>query len=216
VDRNTLVDHNPLVVELPSDEANMSKPNPKTRVVFGAAAVATWMVLSSVKSSAIPNPTRALISGSVILAWIAFGLFCLCRRYGRPGVVPVVLLVAGVAAWFSYECFADLSKQRQVAELKELGEVRVITTGEIWTGDIYYLYFESDISEPQVLKILRSPGLEKLDRIVFKQTPITDATLQQLAEMPSLEDVYVEQADVTNAGVEKLRVSLPNCRIEIR
>jgi hypothetical protein len=194
----------------------MSKPNPKTRVLFGGAVVATWVVLSFVKSSAILNPTRSLISGSVILPWVALALFYFCRRFGRPAVVSVVLLVAVLATWTTYEYFADVPKRQWVAEIKRLGEVSVYTTGRIWTGDIEYLFFESDITEPQVLQILQSSGLAKLDRVVFKHTPITDATLDRLAQMPSLTYVYVEGAQTTIPGAMKLRDSLPTCRIELR
>jgi len=198
----------------------MAETNPKARVLFGGIAVASVTILLLARAGAIPLPARAFIAGGVLLGWTVFAVVRFCRRFGRVGVVAVVLLVSGLAAWLGSTYYGDLPKQRQVAAIRALGPVKVTTSGSrkgsVWTGDIQYLHFDSDISEPQVLAILHSPGLEKLKRVVFKRTPITDATPARLAEMSSLQDISVVGGKITDAGVAKLRKSLPSCGIEIR
>jgi hypothetical protein len=195
---------------------SMSKPNPKTRVVIGGLAVASLLVLGMARGGAFPQPVRVILAGGVLLGWIVFALSHFCGPIGRRGVAAVVLLVAVVGAWVTYEYFADIPRQQYVAEIKQIGDVGVITTGRIWTGDIEYLDFDPHLSEAQVLQILGSPGLEHLERVVFKRTPITDATLERLAQMPSVDDVYIEGSKITDEGVAKLKASLPNCRLETR
>jgi hypothetical protein len=150
----------------------------------------------------------------VVLGWLVFGLVALCRRTGRLGVAAVCIFgsVAAIWGWFRYQ--NELINQSHVAAIKRIGDVSVITRGSLRSNHIEYLYFESNVNESQVLRILSSPGLEQLERVVFKLTPITDATLKRLAEMPSLQDIYVEGAEVTAAGVERLSTSLPNCRVK--
>ena len=44
-------------------------------------------------------------------------------------------------------------------------------------------------------------------------TAITDAGLEKLSGLKSLESLYLWQTQTTEEGIDKLRASLPNCKI---
>jgi len=192
----------------------MTPTKSNRHVAFGTLVATSVVCLLMAKSGAMPRPAGVVVAGGVLLGWLAFGVIALCRRTGRLGIVAVCLFcsVAAIWGWTRYQ--DELVIQRNVAEIKRLGDVSVITHGSLRSNHIEYLYFDSHITESQVLKILSLPGLEKLDRVVFKLTPISDATLKRLSEISSLQSVYVEGAEVTAAGVEQLSRSLPKCSVQ--
>jgi len=44
-------------------------------------------------------------------------------------------------------------------------------------------------------------------------TAVTDAGLEKLNDMKTLESLYLWQTKTTPEGIEKLKASLPNCKI---
>jgi len=57
-------------------------------------------------------------------------------------------------------------------------------------------------------------GFDKLKVLELKSTKITDAGLLHLKGLTNLEDLELVGTKVTKAGVEKLKKSLPNCKIK--
>lgn len=194
----------------------------KKYVVFGGLGSASVAVLLLISLGVLPRLLSQVLVIGIVTGWLALAVFSFVRRFRLPGVALLVLLLSAAAIWIWHKYQEDLPKQQLAAEIKEQGNVHVhvitrgMDTGSFWTGDVYYLYFERGITEPQVRRILRLPGLDGLERLVFKGTAITDATLRELPQLPNLRDVYIEGGNVTDAGVDRLIEACPNCRVEIR
>lgn len=161
-----------------------------------------------------------MLSAGVGLGWILATAFYVSQRFGRIGTASMMLSGLAIIVWFGNHYRQDISKREFVNAIRQHRNVKVFTTGlesgSFWTGDINYLYFEAGIREAEVLQILRSPGLKRLERIVFKRARVTDKTLKQLGELPSLGDVYLEGTDVTMSGIENLIAQCPGCRLQVR
>lgn len=189
-------------------------------VTFGGLASATVAIFLLAHLRIFPQPISQLLVVLIGCGWLLALVFYVSRRFGRVGIGSTFVLGAVIAVWFTIRYRQEISQRQFVDAIKRFKHVDVLTTGlesgSLWTGDIHYLYFESGISEPEVLQILRSPGLERLKRVVFKRTHITDRTLAELAVLPGLRDVYLEGGDVTTSGIEKLIARCPDCRLEVR
>ncbi len=59
----------------------------------------------------------------------------------------------------------------------------------------------------------RFNGLKNLDWILLVNTPITDAGLAHLKDVPKLYTVEIKQTPVTEAGIQKLRATFPRCNV---
>lgn len=182
------------------------------RVVFRSLIAASIVGLLLAQNSAVPSELRVALAAGISLGWLGFGLFFFIRRFPYIGTACVVV----TAVWIGIKYREDVPKRKLVAELKQLGDISVITNGGIWTGDIEYLYFESTVDEAAVLEALQLSRLERLERLVFRRTPITDKTLAMLGESPTLRSIYIEGGRTTDEGVQRLSAALPNCRIEVR
>jgi Leucine-rich repeat (LRR) protein len=55
--------------------------------------------------------------------------------------------------------------------------------------------------------------LTSLQRLDLRNTPITDAGLKHLGQLVNLETLYLYGAPVTDDGVKNLQQALPNCKI---
>jgi Leucine-rich repeat (LRR) protein len=76
------------------------------------------------------------------------------------------------------------------------------------------LWVESpDAGDEAVMHLSR---MRSLRRLTLYGLPITDEGLEQLAALPALEELGVVHTDVTDKGVKKIRMLLPNCRIDYR
>ena len=56
-------------------------------------------------------------------------------------------------------------------------------------------------------------GLAKLERLYLGGNQVTDAGLEHLIEMKSLEYLDLANTNITDEGVKKLQQALPNCVI---
>ena len=56
-------------------------------------------------------------------------------------------------------------------------------------------------------------SIRSLQYLILNGAAITDASLPALAELPELESLYVEQTDVTEAGLAKLLKAKPGLHL---
>jgi hypothetical protein len=55
--------------------------------------------------------------------------------------------------------------------------------------------------------------LSKLEKLHLTGVPVTDDGVALLASMSSINELFIRWTKITNDGAERLRASLPNCRI---
>jgi hypothetical protein len=66
------------------------------------------------------------------------------------------------------------------------------------------------IGDDGLREVARLPKLEKLH---LTGVPVTDDGVALLASMPAISELFIRWTKITNDGAERLRVSLPNCRV---
>lgn len=66
------------------------------------------------------------------------------------------------------------------------------------------------LSDEGLRDLIRLPKLEKLH---LTGVPVTDDGVALLASMSSINELFIRWTKITNDGAERLRASLPNCRI---
>lgn len=55
--------------------------------------------------------------------------------------------------------------------------------------------------------------LPKLQKLYLTGAPISDEGVALLASMPSVSELFIRWTKITNDGADRLRASLPNCRV---
>ncbi|MFM2297885.1 MAG: hypothetical protein RL117_1592, partial [Verrucomicrobiota bacterium] len=70
---------------------------------------------------------------------------------------------------------------------------------------------ETKITDAGMDTIAKMASLESLN--IFG-TAVTDAGLQKIAALPQLKRLYLWQSKVTPAGIEELKKKLPQCQIQ--
>jgi hypothetical protein len=55
--------------------------------------------------------------------------------------------------------------------------------------------------------------LPKLEKLHLTGVPVTDDGVALLASMPAVNELFIRWTKITNDGAERLRASLPNCRV---
>jgi hypothetical protein len=66
------------------------------------------------------------------------------------------------------------------------------------------------IGDDGLREVTRLPNLEKLH---LTGVPVTDDGVALLAAMPAVDELFIRWTKITNDGAERLRASLPNCRV---
>lgn len=79
-------------------------------------------------------------------------------------------------------------------------------------ADVYYVGMESSTIRDSDIEPVRD--LPRLRWLRLTLSGITDAGLQQLEGLTSLERLAIENTKVTEDGVTKFRRAVPNCKIE--
>jgi hypothetical protein len=87
-----------------------------------------------------------------------------------------------------------------LAALKAFPKLRVVTI------------HDDGFNDESLRRLGDLPALEKL--IISSVPGLTDAGLEHLAKLQNLKWLWFHRTQTTEAGVEKLRKSLPNCRIQ--
>jgi hypothetical protein len=96
-------------------------------------------------------------------------------------------------------------------------------------GDIYYvilgdsLFFDmmpgspdrQRIGDKELRELARLPAMSRVRSLTLEGTSVTDAGLKCLAKLHRLQSVDLRNTRVTAEGAKRLKLALPNCKIEI-
>jgi hypothetical protein len=162
-----------------------------------------------------PSDVRGLIALLLILAWTFTGLIWLVQRFGLPAILGIIALVVPIAGAVSYSYWQDAPNREAYARIKELGASFVGTRGKVFTGEVDYVYFDSDANDAKVRQFTELEGIDDLDRLVIQGSGITDATARKVTRFKKMKYLYLGGTRVSREVVAELRAALPDCRIQV-
>jgi hypothetical protein len=84
---------------------------------------------------------------------------------------------------------------------------------DIKSNELTDEYFKKDINKDTIPAIWR---LKRLKHLVLWSSNITDKSVELLKKMTQLEELHIQDTEITQAGIEKLQTALPKCEIMYR
>ena len=151
------------------------------------------------------------------------------RRWFQFSLRTLLVLVAVVAVWLALLVNAATKQREAVAAIEALGghvfyehesnspaellgpEWLRELVGEEYFVTIIVVGLNSTKVTDAGLEHLK--GLTSLQRLYLDRTNVTDAGLEHLKGLTSLQMLYLSGSHVTDEGVKKLQKALPNCQI---
>jgi hypothetical protein len=164
----------------------------------------------------MPFGLRGAIAALLLFGWSYAGLVCLVDRYGRRALVAIIAILVLTGGAASYAYWEDTANRKAYSRIKGLRAYYVGTKGKILTGEVDYVYFDSNATDEDVRQFTELDGLQKLDRLVIKGTRISDATAKRFVRFKELTFLYLEGTQVTEETLEELDAAMPNCSIEAK
>jgi hypothetical protein len=151
------------------------------------------------------------------------------KRWTRFSLATMFVSVAVVCVWLAIVASRANRQRQAVAAIKSMGgevaygaeinESAATLTRQLlrrWlprdcSDDVVWVRLPRNAGDAQLVYLLSLPNLET---IWLENSQVTDAGLDQLSAFTNLRRMYVGGTRATYAGVVKLRRALPECRID--
>lgn len=125
------------------------------------------------------------------------------RRLLQFRLRVILILTTLIAIWLGWWIHTSRQQREAVAELRKAG------------AEIVYDFDEQGLEGPPywpawLVDALGVDCFADVSEVALTNTQVTDAGLEHLKGLTSLQELYLGNTQVTRAGVARLRTSLPN------
>ncbi len=189
---------------------------PKKSGEFYGSLSLSLMLLLVVCVAPLPGEARQVIALLLLVWWLGLGTRWTFRRHGTKGIVALSLapLVLGAAVGYAY--WQDEPNRRLAAQIERLGGHAFGKKEGLLKGRIYSVHFDANAKEEQIRQFTDLDGLDGIEDVFIRGTPLTDATAKRLGKLTGLRFLFVKDTGITEETIAELQDKLPNCRIETR
>lgn len=192
----------------------MSSPIPPVRrkksVVLGGAVSTTILVVILTLMSRSSNFLILFALG-----WLIYGTVLLVRQFGKVAIAGIVVCVMSLVAGICYLYQTGLPKRLLVEKLRSLPAYAVHTHGPDWAPEAHFMILDDRIVDADIQRLTQFTGLDALEHIHFKGSPITDESIAHLAKLTHLSQLNFKNTMVTPEGIDQLQQLLPKCLIKV-